>query len=613
MTQPGSFESDRVLPLALSLRNSPGCYVAVVGAGLSTGSDIPAAGRIVDLLILQVAATRGETPSDPWDWYAQTFGEEPTYQGLLARLGPSTGDRHGILRPHFARTPEDEPPTRQPNGGHVGLARLARLGLVKVFVTTNFDRLIEEALQQQGLNPTTIATEGDLRDAPPLDTMEAVVIHIHGDWQRPDTLRNTEDELGEYPDWVQRLLGRSLEGRGFLIVGWSGRYDPALREALRANRTGRYSTYWLDLAEPAEAGRDLLVDLAGIVIEGDAAEVLSATTTTIELLAEQRVTATSGLALSVARAKKATGSGSRPIEALDRLGQEVDVIASSPALTARRFDGGDAAARANRTAIMNMARHAAALSMTLAMWGDDASFRHIVSGIRTLGKLPPSASGSTVLINQQQMPGVVLLAAAGIGAVAEDRWDRVGELLEGIHVPVLHENQDAPLATGVDLTQALAGTTSSLVSLEHPMSLLHAYLEDVNRSARVMSASQFDEAWEHWEYLWQVASFAHRNRPLSVPHLRVSGYSRNYVPSAKAWADRAATAHDQDLSFLASGTALDAFSEWFAEQAQEAAWSTIPAGEAGFLPNGGWRMDELGRTKVPIEERDAWKDFLSVE
>lgn len=600
---------DRILPLAFSLNNNPRCYVAVVGAGLSTASQIPMAGMIVDDLIAQVAATRGAQPDDLWAWYEAEFGVPPTYQGLLGALGPSTGDRQGILRKHFARTPNDEPPTRQPNDGHLGLARLSRLGLVRTFITTNFDMLIEEALQQQGLNPTTIASEEDFRAAPPIDTLEAVVIHIHGVWHQPDTLRNTEEELGGYPDWVQRLLGRSFEGRGYVIVGWSGKYDPALREALTQNKTSRYSAYWLDLAEPSEAGRELLVDLGGIFVEGDAGDILTRTSNTIEILRSHTSAVTNNAGVQVARIKKAIGNKTQPTEGLERLGELVDHILNLPAIATRKFDGGNDEAAARRVEILNACREAAAIVMTLAMKADPEDLREVLAHITRLGRPPANADGSAVLQAQQQMPGLTLLAAAGVGAAASERWALTNQLLTDLHVREHMTSQERPLAVATDVSSALSGRTTfseAHPQFGHAMTLLNAYLAHINSETSCMPASTFDDAWDQFETLWHIACFADDSRPAGIPHLKVQGHSRNYLPETADWAKRLAVSAATDLPFLSDTQALNQFFDWFAEYANRTAWSTLPAGRAGFLPGSGWRLDERGSTRVPDWERETW-------
>ncbi len=611
-----SFDSeDRILPLALSLRNNPGVYTAVVGAGLSAGSDIPHAGRVVDLLIDQVAAHEKQAPpKDPWPWYEATHGKPPTYQGLLAELGPSTGERQGILRPYFERKPDDEPPIRHPNDGHLGLATLAQRGLVKYFVTTNFDTLLEDALRQVGSNPVTISTEADWRDNPPIDSLSAVVIHLHGDWMRPDTMRNTVEELTEYPQWLRDLLQRVLEGRGKLIVGWSGKYDPGLREALKSHRTRRYSTFWLDLSQPTEAGRELLVDVAGVVLEGPAAEVLARTVTTLDALNQQASRGVGNLAVDVIRAKRGLADGRRPLEVLDQLGREVDLIAErldEMSGNDERASSGDTAATRRRD-LLDASRAAAALTMTLAAYAPNTEARRWQRQIAYVGQRA-EGGGSTVLVEQRRLPGLVLLAAAGLAATSEERWPIVATLLTDMEVELL-DGTHKPLAVGPDLNQIADGSTSFTRDrgpFSHVFSLLHAYLADVNREAAVLPGIVFEEAWERWEYLWHLAGFDAKSRPLSVPRLELNRTlnPRGYQPHAKHWLDRVRAEAAETLPFVNS-TAEGKFQTWLNHVADSTAWSALPSGQAGVIPSRRFRMDETGDGAIPGKERALWGEFL---
>jgi hypothetical protein len=607
-------QNDRLLALALSLRNNPRCYVALLGAGLSVASGIPSAGSIVDDLVRAVAKHEGETPQDPWAWYEQKHGQEPTYQGLLASLGPSSGDRQGLLKRYFQQTPQDDSESKKPGPAHRNLAVLARLGLVRIFVTTNFDLLIEHALRDAGLNPHTIATEADWRDAPPLDTLDAAVIHLHGEWQRPDTLRNTEDELGDYPQWTQNLLNLALQGRGVIIAGWSGNYDPALRDALQLNATGRYSTFWLDLHAPTGDAAGLVTALGGIFIDGDAGKRLDATVRTIDALATESAIVRGGPAISVARAKREIASGARPLETLDRLGNQDAGVAGLDALTTRLFDGADsnAWAKNRRTELFRACREAAALTMTLSAYAAEQESRRWIAHIRHLGHGVVAHSGSTVLISQQKLPGVILLAAAGVAAAAEERWSLVNTLLTGIKVPAIGE-EDKPLATGTSLGYVTAGRTS--FTHEHPEmahgpTLLHDYLADVNREAGVLPASTFEEAWERWEYLWHLAATSQGGTLGGVPHLRVGGQAHDYTPVASRWLANLDPEDANAFTFLQDETVAETFDESIRQQADRTAWSTA-TGNALWYPSGYWRLDEMGSTAVPPKERETWQEFLT--
>jgi hypothetical protein len=77
----------------------------------------------------------------------------------------------------------------------------------------------------------------------PLVHARATVIKLHGDWATLG-MRNTPEELREYPAEIRQLLDRVLDEYGLVVIGWSGEYDVALAEAIAACPSRRYPTYW---------------------------------------------------------------------------------------------------------------------------------------------------------------------------------------------------------------------------------------------------------------------------------------------------------------------------------------------------------------------------------
>lgn len=76
-----------------------------------------------------------------------------------------------------------------------------------MIVPTNFDRLVERALEDEGVSPHVIRNPSDVAGMSPLSHAPATVIKLHGDYA--DLLmRNTVDELDTYPDEWNQLLDR---------------------------------------------------------------------------------------------------------------------------------------------------------------------------------------------------------------------------------------------------------------------------------------------------------------------------------------------------------------------------------------------------------------------
>src|SRR5690606_35716301 len=98
-----------------------------------------------------------------------TTGKEPNYSLLLEEIASSPDERRAILHSYIEPDEHDREEGRKiPTSAHQAIANLVRAGYLRVIVTTNFDRLMENALREQGIEPTVIASTDALAGAEPL-------------------------------------------------------------------------------------------------------------------------------------------------------------------------------------------------------------------------------------------------------------------------------------------------------------------------------------------------------------------------------------------------------------------------------------------------------------
>ena len=224
---------NHVESLAFSMHAQPGVYALVLGSGCSRSAGIPTGWEVMGDLIRQLAVARGEEiPEDPIGWYCETFSRDASYSDLLEELGATPTIRKAILQRFFEPTDtEREQGLKQPSLAHTAIAELVAHGYVKVIVTTNFDRLIENALGQVGVEPVVLSTPQQVADAEPLAQMNCCVIKLHGDYLSPESL-NTAEELSKYQPATKVLLKRIATEFGLIVCGWSADWDKALRGIL---------------------------------------------------------------------------------------------------------------------------------------------------------------------------------------------------------------------------------------------------------------------------------------------------------------------------------------------------------------------------------------------
>lgn len=243
---------DPLVALATNLHAAPGVYALLLGSGVSTGAGVPTGwGVVVDLVRRAAAAADPADPGagdaaaeNPDGWWAEHGDGQPLgYSTLLAQLAPSAAARQQLLAGYFEASEEDREAGRKvPGPAHRAVARLVARGAVRVVLTTNFDRLLEQALVAEGVQAQVLTRPESVDAAQPLAHARATVVKLHGDYADLNQ-RNTVDELAAYPAALDALLDRVRDEYGLLICGWSADYDTALVAALEGARRRRYPLF----------------------------------------------------------------------------------------------------------------------------------------------------------------------------------------------------------------------------------------------------------------------------------------------------------------------------------------------------------------------------------
>ena len=266
---------DPLVSLAVNMLAAPGTYAILAGSGLSRAAGIMTGDEVLCDLITRVAkaegAEVGQAGWDPKGWWVSKHDSEPAYDQLIATLARTDAMRRHLLGPYFEPTPA-RPGFAQPTEAHRAIARLCARGLVKVILTTNFDRLIEQALDDQKIRYQIAHDEEMLPGLAPLVHAPITVFKLNGDY-RQGRMRNSTEELLKYPAKLKRHLERVLEDFGILAVGWSAQYDVALSKALRARSSRRYPFYWgAYLGQVDAEAKEILVSRDGHTISHQGAD-----------------------------------------------------------------------------------------------------------------------------------------------------------------------------------------------------------------------------------------------------------------------------------------------------------------------------------------------------
>lgn len=267
------------LRLALALHNSPGVYALLLGSGLSSAAGIPTGWQVVIDLIRKLATIQNVELADDAaaeKWYKDTYGVEPDYSDLLDALTSTSEERQQLLRSYFEPTDEErEDGKKMPTQAHRAIARMVRNENIRMILTTNFDRLLEQSLQDEGVQPDVISSVDALNGALPYVHSKVFVVKLHGDYRDPRLL-NTGAELSEYPKELNQFIDEIFDRFGLVVCGWSGTWDIALRDAILRAPNRRFATFWLSRGEPSDEARGVIEQRDAEVIAIDDADSLFA-------------------------------------------------------------------------------------------------------------------------------------------------------------------------------------------------------------------------------------------------------------------------------------------------------------------------------------------------
>lgn len=431
---------DPTISLAHSIFTNKGVYALLLGSGVSRAAGIPTGWEIVLDLISQLACLENEEIQvDPVEWYRSKYGREPDYSEILEILGRSAIERQQMLTKYFEPT-EDERDAQQkaPTTAHKAIASLVVAGYIKVIVTTNFDRLVEQSLEEAGITPVVLSTTDSVRGAKPLVHQDCVVVKVHGDYLDP-RIKNSPTELATYDTELNALLDRIVDEYGIITCGWSGEWDEALRSVFQRSPNRRYPLYWAarrslqgnakQLVE-ARDGIHISIEDADSFFEDIAGKVLGLQDFTApHPLSTPTAAATAKRYLSDPRHRiKLHDLVSRAAEdAFERLQQE---------FASRSYDSELRGAVANYWQISEILR---AIGMNVAFFSDAESQMLQSTLIRLTNDPLDGQSGTKVNFTVRSTAATMLLYTVGIAGCANDQ---IGQTIAVAKAPLIRQDRE---------------------------------------------------------------------------------------------------------------------------------------------------------------------------
>jgi hypothetical protein len=487
---------DPITSIAFAIHENKGVFALLLGSGTSRAALIPTGWEITTDLIRRIAKAEGVADQTDWPkWFNDQHGQKPEYSTLLDMLSATQEERRALLHSYIEpNQPDHASGHKVPTKAHRAIARLVRDGYVRVIVTTNFDRLIENALREEGIEPTVVSNADNARGAVPLTHNVCLVLKLHGDYLDTRIL-NTETELHSYPAELDSFLDRILDEFGLIVCGWSAEWDFALRAAIERCASRRYSTFWTVRGTPAQFASALINHRrARLIPITDADSFFDQVQARVSLIESSKQQAPESVELLVQAAKRYVAKADERDQLNDLLAAEYTrAVSRRDAINFDVLRSGQEVLPlivANETAFEGLVR----IVGVLGRYGDGSELPLATSLMRQLAS-SPAASGVVSLINLRRYPALLIFYGFGIGLLKSGRYR---ELHQWLAHPMPHPWQDSMAA--VNATEDWKPQQGSMSA--HLFSLFEDWSRDY-----MMGHLDFEDAFPKFEVLAALASW----------------------------------------------------------------------------------------------------------
>lgn len=438
--------------LAFSVVENKGVFAVLIGSGVSRAAQIPTGWEITIDLIRRVAQAQGAGEQADWDaWYRESAGQAPNYSALLEELASSPEERRSILHSYIEPNEQErEERKKVPTEAHLAIADMVANGYIRVIITTNFDRLMENALRERGIEPTIISSTDALAGAEPLVHSACYVVKLHGDYKDTRIL-NTEAELESYPLRFNDLLDRIFDEYGLIVCGWSAEWDHALRSAILRAPNRRYSVFWAARGELGNGAKELVNHRKGRVIQiADANSFFKQVGELVRTLEETRRQDPLSTELLVNSVKRYLPRQDMRIQLDELFARETERLI-------RTLDGENFTTKGSWTIELHRLRikqfEAATEPMAkmigaLGRWGGDNELTIVNDVLRSLVVQANSQrAGINLYLDMRTYPAVLILTAYGLGLTRGERWSQLCGFLTADTLPGNDHLPHSPVET----------------------------------------------------------------------------------------------------------------------------------------------------------------------
>lgn len=245
-----NFNINPIISLAYNMADCRQKYALFVGAGVSKDAGVPSGWDILietmKKIVVQEEGTKKDiknvTKEEAEKFYKDKFEETFGYSDIIDELFPSREEQRDYLKGFFKGI--------APGEAHRLIAELMKEKLIKYIITTNFDTLIETALDDAGLKGkyTVIDSNDDVLTSKPWTKEDVCRLYkIHGTIEK-GIIRNTKKDLALLPEELKKDCFDVIERHGVIVLGYAANEeDKAVCEIFNSRKFKGYTLYWTSL------------------------------------------------------------------------------------------------------------------------------------------------------------------------------------------------------------------------------------------------------------------------------------------------------------------------------------------------------------------------------
>jgi hypothetical protein len=240
-----------LLPLITNLSTRNREYVIFVGAGFSKDAGIKSGWDILIETLKPIYIDENnlsELPENHYklieEWYINHEQyNKLSYSSILELMYDGDLERREYLKKFFIN--------EKPGEAHKQLALMVANRFIRFIFTTNFDDLIEKALDELNLDYDVIYSDDILLGTKSWDKVETCRIYkLHGDY-KTGRIRNTITELKALDPIIADDFQYIIDRHGLIVIGYSGRDEGVMNHFLK-RKPYSYPFYWQYRNQPPQ-------------------------------------------------------------------------------------------------------------------------------------------------------------------------------------------------------------------------------------------------------------------------------------------------------------------------------------------------------------------------